>query len=421
MARITAILIAVVCAGALHAHPFDDRCDMVAQLLLERDAKRGEAMVLLVQYRYESPYASYNEAYLSLDENRDQKVTRAELDARYKTLASDLISSVHLSVRDELATLEPVYKDFEFLNLDDPDATVDQQGGMSVLNLRIGYFFTFLVTPASNPGPGKHPVQFWMANRRVAINDPADQLQAWDDRGPERRAVTSVRHDKTADRFDRLSFLWEIEGEAVVIPEDPPVVPKDPPVEPAPANTEATPRKSPREQLLETDEQRHDPDAIDNRISQALADLRDGGADPWVWLTVLGLMFAYGAWHALMPGHGKALVGGYLIGTRGTKVDALFLGVVVTAAHTSGVYLLLGGAWAARKLWPGVLENPEKELAEWIALTVGATILLMGIGLVFKRAGGGGHKHDIFGRHVHDHDHGHSHPVEIAEGRGAAR
>jgi nickel/cobalt transporter (NicO) family protein len=163
--------------------------------------------------------------------------------------------------------------------------------------------------------------------------------------------------------------------------------------------------------------------------------LRDGRADPWVWLVVLGTMFIWGAVHALMPGHGKALVAGYLVGTRGTKVDALFLGLVVTAAHTSGVYLLLGGAWAFRTMWPGLLDNPEKQLAEWIAVAVGLTIFLMGVTLVMKRAGGNAkHEHDIFGRHVHgdehhhhdhdsdsdpdllhshdhahDHDHGHSH------------
>ena len=63
-----------------------------------------------------------------------------------------------------------------------------------------------------------------------------------------------------------------------------------------------------------------------------------------------------GAFHALTPGHGKTIVGAYLVGSRGTARHAVFLGLVVTLTHTLGVYLLglgtlarvgLGGAGAA--------------------------------------------------------------------------
>jgi ABC-type nickel/cobalt efflux system permease component RcnA len=127
-------------------------------------------------------------------------------------------------------------------------------------------------------------------------------------------------------------------------------------------------------------------------------------------MVVLFGMFVWGASHAVMPGHGKTLVASYLIGTQGTRADALFLGVVVTAAHTSGVLLLMGGAWAASEFWPGVLKNPQQQLAEMITLAVGFTILAMGVVLVLKRTGGGHHEHDIFGRHVHpEDDHPHTH------------
>ena len=404
MARIAAICLIVLCANAVAAHPFDDRCDMVCQVVLERDAKTNvESLSLRVQYRYETPYASYNEAYLSLDANRDQKVTRDELEARYKQLASDLMATIVLTVRDEPASIEPNYQHFDFANLDDPDASVDAGGGMSVVNLRIGYFFDFEVKFKTSFGPGQHPVQFYQASRRVTITDPDQQLQAWDDRKPERKAVTSVRYDTTPDKFDRLNFIWDIADDASSssIP-----IKTTKPVEPEPV----APGKSGKQQLLETDKERHDPDSAESTISRAMAQLRDGKADPMVWLAVLATMFLIGSYHALMPGHGKTLVAGYLVGTRGRRSDALFLGIVVTAAHTSGVYLLLGGAWAAREIWPGVMDNPEKQIAEWIALAVGATIFLMGVGLIMKRTSGNAHhEHDIFGRHVHG-DHGHDHP-----------
>src|SRR5688572_25359212 len=113
MIRSALILLFACCAGALAAHPFDDRCDMVAQLILQKSGKADE-IVLSVQYRYETPYASYNEAYLSLDADRDERVTRAELESRFKTLASDLVASVYLGIRGDAATIEPDYKEFAF-------------------------------------------------------------------------------------------------------------------------------------------------------------------------------------------------------------------------------------------------------------------------------------------------------------------
>ena len=38
------------------------------------------------------------------------------------------------------------------------------------------------------------------------------------------------------------------------------------------------------------------------------------------------------------PGHGKALVAGYLVGTKGKPRDAVLLGATVTVTHTIGVF-----------------------------------------------------------------------------------
>ena len=48
----------------------------------------------------------------------------------------------------------------------------------------------------------------------------------------------------------------------------------------------------------------------------------------------------WGAAHALTPGHGKALVAGYLVGTRGRPRHAFVLGATVTVTHTIGVFAL---------------------------------------------------------------------------------
>ncbi|MBM4298065.1 MAG: hypothetical protein FJ143_10030, partial [Deltaproteobacteria bacterium] len=54
----------------------------------------------------------------------------------------------------------------------------------------------------------------------------------------------------------------------------------------------------------------------------------------------LAVAVGLGAFHALEPGHGKTLVAAYLVGSRGTFKHAFLLGLIVTAAHTAGVYLI---------------------------------------------------------------------------------
>ena len=76
---------------------------------------------------------------------------------------------------------------------------------------------------------------------------------------------------------------------------------------------------------------------------------RDGGfesliqrGDLSLGVILLSLLIAafWGCGHALTPGHGKALVAGYLVGTKGTPRDAFLLGGTVTVTHTAGVFAL---------------------------------------------------------------------------------
>ena len=46
-------------------------------------------------------------------------------------------------------------------------------------------------------------------------------------------------------------------------------------------------------------------------------------------LLLLGSAFVWGALHALSPGHGKTMVAGYLVGSRGRPKDAALLGLTV--------------------------------------------------------------------------------------------
>lgn len=79
-----------------------------------------------------------------------------------------------------------------------------------------------------------------------------------------------------------------------------------------------------------------------------------------------------GAMHSLSPGHGKTLVGAYLVGQRATVAHALFLGLTVTISHTVGVFALgLVSLLASRYLLP-------EQLYPWLELASG--LLLVGLG-----------------------------------------
>ena len=86
---------------------------------------------------------------------------------------------------------------------------------------------------------------------------------------------------------------------------------------------------------------------------------------------------AWGALHALSPGHGKTVVGAYLVGSRGTPRHALFLGLTVTITHTAGVLALgLLILFASRTILPELLYP-------WLSLTSG--LLVVAIGLTILR------------------------------------
>ncbi|HTE18640.1 MAG TPA: hypothetical protein VK689_09715 [Armatimonadota bacterium] len=152
----------------------------------------------------------------------------------------------------------------------------------------------------------------------------------------------------------------------------------------------------------------------------------------------LGAALLAGMAHALTPGHGKAMVAAYLVGSRGTVWDAVFLGIVVTVTHTAGVYVLgFLCLWLTSQIQAEVV-------AHWLSLLSGLLVLGMGFWL-FQRGllayhgvrplPGHGHLHTgaehdgAHGHtHLHTHDQAHSHGdggaapgVESASVTGGAR
>lgn len=166
-------------------------------------------------------------------------------------------------------------------------------------------------------------------------------------------------------------------------------------------------------------------------FASIFANLSDGHVTVGFLLLSLLIAFAFGAQHALGPGHGKTMVAAYLVGSKGTPKHAIALGLTVTATHTSTVYLLglvtlIAAAWI----------TPETVYL-WMGVAAGVMVMAFGLILAVQRAlsmrrpnkASGEHRHGFFGKahshahaetHEHSHERDHSHPGSPADVPGTA-
>ncbi len=127
-----------------------------------------------------------------------------------------------------------------------------------------------------------------------------------------------------------------------------------------------------------------------------------------------------GALHALEPGHGKTIVAAYLVGSRGTARQAMFLGLIVTGSHTMGVYLLGGiTLWAQRYIVPEQVYPILGVLSGLIIAALGLYIFLqryvgVAVGLSHSHAGFvHSHRSPLGFSNVADESEAHNHGAEI--------
>ena len=144
----------------------------------------------------------------------------------------------------------------------------------------------------------------------------------------------------------------------------------------------------------------------DDDESSILTDYVKKDLSPQLILVALGVAFFLGAVHALSPGHGKAMVAAYLVGSRGTVKDAVVLGGIVTFTHVISVIILGVVALALQGYFV------QEKLHGWIGFVSGVLIFIIGYWMLARRALESSHRrhhthHDH--SHSHDHDHGHSH------------
>ena len=104
--------------------------------------------------------------------------------------------------------------------------------------------------------------------------------------------------------------------------------------------------------------------------------------DEWNFSTLLlvfGVSLLWGALHALTPGHGKTIVGAYLVGSRGTARHAVYLGLTTTITHTAGVFALgLVTLFASQFILP-------ETLFPWLNLASGLLVVVIGLNMFLSR------------------------------------
>ncbi len=165
-----------------------------------------------------------------------------------------------------------------------------------------------------------------------------------------------------------------------------------------------------------------------SRISQYLKDaIRQPNLGFGFMVFTIFFSIILGALHALTPGHGKTMVGAYLIGTKGRVRDAVVLGIIVTITHTSSVIFLgLIALFASQYILP-------QTLFPWLTLLSGLMIVSIGTSAFFRRFKTSkvrketvAHTHPypehhthvqpLVATHLHEHPHTHTHEHENHHG-----
>ncbi len=150
--------------------------------------------------------------------------------------------------------------------------------------------------------------------------------------------------------------------------------------------------------------------------------------DGWAAWLLLGLSFAYGVFHALGPGHGKAVLTAYVLANRETIRNGALL-ALLSAFLQAVVAVALVGVAAGLLNVSGVTLNR----ATWW-LELGSYFMMVALGLflvyrhviraAFQRGAQGQqhshqhHTHHAHEHHAHDHAHQHAHQHDTECGCG---
>lgn len=134
-------------------------------------------------------------------------------------------------------------------------------------------------------------------------------------------------------------------------------------------------------------------------VYSALGDrIREAGESPAGFAGALAFALALGAVHALTPGHGKAVVFSYFVGTRGRAWGGVLMGTKIAVTHVATALLLVAIFGSAASMF-----GRPSGVAQGVQVASYALILVIGLWLVYRAARElrapdrrtGPHRHDL--------------------------
>nr|WP_323780627.1 hypothetical protein [Amylibacter sp.] len=162
-----------------------------------------------------------------------------------------------------------------------------------------------------------------------------------------------------------------------------------------------------------------------NAMAGALRALRAG--NPGATLGLMTVCFAYGFFHAVGPGHGKVLIGGYGLGARVPMVRLAGIALISSLAQgLTAVVLVYAGilalGWGSKQL-VGAAEDIFAPASYAAILLVGAWLILRGARKLWRQKQPSPPQHSHTHTHTHDHqgagdicsDCGHRHGPTVDE------
>jgi ABC-type nickel/cobalt efflux system permease component RcnA len=161
--------------------------------------------------------------------------------------------------------------------------------------------------------------------------------------------------------------------------------------------------------------------AVPGGVAAELPDIfRTTDLTPLVILASLLTAIVIGAGHALTPGHGKTLMAAYLVGSRGTAVHAVGLGLSVAVSHTLGIFALaLVIVGAGSVLPPDVVYRVTPIIAGASIVAIGGWMLLGEVRRRQRRRPvAGAREMPEASAHAHEHPHEHPHEYPHVEAHG---
>ncbi|HEX9930566.1 MAG TPA: sulfite exporter TauE/SafE family protein [Pyrinomonadaceae bacterium] len=359
---IFAILVISVFAGIAEAHPLGNfSVNQFSRLEIERNRIRVRQVLNLAEI------PTFQESQ-KIDADRNGELTRAELDNYVETLTPVYLANLNLSIADQ-----PIELRAESKNISTPTG----EGNLPTLRVEWNLVGDFTAANSTNR------VSFENKNyaERVGWNEIV------------------VARAEGINVFDSTAFANSLSNELRDYPQDL----LNAPLAEQRAEFSFTGGAPPENAaaLKNRDGQTASAPAPKDKLAE-LINIPE--ITPSIVLFGLLLAFGLGALHAMSPGHGKTVVGAYLVGSRGTFKHAVFLGLTVTITHTLGVFALgLITLFASNYILP-------ERIMPFLNFVSGLLVFFIGISLFKERLlstlgyATAAHHHHEHGDESHTHD-----------------